>query len=160
MCRKGRANGNRIGGFVCALVLTLVMTFGLATGGALAEDTIKGTHSAVAYVPGEQLDVTNIVEYTGTLTAIGLVANIPAGWKFVGVTGDYVPAIQPPEGVTGPLEFGWVSPPSNVFTFTYTLAVPEGESGDKKIDSQVLYRRAAGQLTVAVVPDPLVLSGK
>jgi len=122
---------------------------------------LTATHNAPPYVAGGDVTVTNTIEYTFTedLTALGITVDIPEGWTFVGVGGDDPPAIKPSSGATGPLEFSWITPPDSPISFTYTLHVPEGETGTKEISSEAEYRVGTGTSQYATfTPDPLEIS--
>jgi len=142
--------------------LITVTFFLISSTAAWAE--LTATHSAEpsSYVAGSDVTVTNTIEYTFTeaLTTLGITVNIPEGWTFVSVGGDDPPATKSSSGATGPLEFYWTTPPNSPINFTYTLHVPDGETGTKHISSQAEYRVGTGGAQHATfTPDPLSLNG-
>lgn len=98
------------------------------------------------FTPGENIDVQIIFDAPDSsgIKAIGLTETIPQGWVFVGtrsVEGALLPAVQPPVGRAGTLEFAWIDIPDFPYTFVYTLHVPDGEGGEAAIiNGQVEYR--------------------
>jgi hypothetical protein len=123
----------------------------------LASDTLIATQEVQHYVAGSQVTITNTIEYTGTLTALGFRSTLPDGWSFITTSSVYEPDLKPRAGSSGILAFAWVMPPESPFTFTYTVSVPSDENGGKQISSVVLYRRLGGELSETVNPSPLVL---
>jgi len=121
------------------------------------ENVLTASHGAAGYRAGSELDIAVSVEYTGSVSALGIRSRLPEGWSFVSVIADVRPAIKPKAGSAGTLEFGWITPPASPFTCTYTVMVPDGESGQKAIESEVVYRRTGGQEIEPVSPDPLLL---
>lgn len=119
------------------------------------------TVAAAGYMPGATLEIA--VTISGncgeSLTALGLIEEIPAGWTLVsaqgGASGEA--GISPTPGASSPLEFAWFSPiPTFPHTFSYTLKVPENFAGETVISGKVLGRIAGPELRSPVV-ETLVL---
>jgi hypothetical protein len=114
---------------------------------AFADDAaVKATQSVVSQ-SGTKV-VSNTIAYTGSVSALGLKASLPAGSALVSVEGDNAPAVQRTvkgdKGVT--LEFAWTAVPASPVTFTYTVSAP----GDGNISAEVLYRGAGDEVVVPV----------
>ncbi|MBI2433109.1 MAG: DUF5011 domain-containing protein [Candidatus Hydrogenedentes bacterium] len=96
------------------------------------------------YVPGEPITFHILMTREGEseLTAMGLYETVPEGWTFAGAEGitGPPPAVLPPLGQSGVLEFVWISPPQLPYQFAYTLQVPETDRGPRMISGQVEYR--------------------
>ncbi|NLV42279.1 MAG: DUF5011 domain-containing protein [Candidatus Hydrogenedentes bacterium] len=110
---------------------------------------------APRYAPGAlfQVAVTVNAAGEGTVNAMGLRETVPPGWTLAAVEaaiGD-PPDISSPVGASGTLEFAWITPPALPHTFAYTLAVPEGESGPKRIHGALEYRTTGGALFASPV---------
>lgn len=107
------------------------------------------THSGY-YTSNEPFEVTLQIEYSGELTALGVQEIIPDGWSYVSVGGDDAPTVPPAPGATDTLDFAWITAPASPVAFTYTVQVPEGESGEKPFTGEILYRRHAGEITETI----------
>ena len=119
---------------------------------------LTAIHSAPStYKPGTDITVSNSIQYTEALTALGVSVNIPEGWTFVGVGGRNVPLTKLKMGDKGPLEFYWVNIPANPVNFTYTIHVPDNQAGVKYIYGTVLYYKMGGKLIELIQPNPLVI---
>lgn len=114
------------------------------------------TVAAAGYMPGATLEIA--VTISGncgeSLTALGLIEEIPAGWTLVsaqgGASGEA--GISPTPGASSPLEFAWFSPiPTFPHTFSYTLKVPENFAGETVISGKVLGRLTGPELRSPVV---------
>ena len=117
---------------------------------------LTATHSAPSsYEPGADITVSNTIEYTEPLTAIGITANIPEGWTFVEVGGIDAPLSKLKKGDKGPLEFYWIDIPSSPINFTYTIHVPDNQSDVKYIYGTVIYHKMGGKLIEPIKPNPL-----
>lgn len=122
-------------------------------------DSLYAVHSAGNYKPGSDLAIANQITYDGNLTALGLVAELPDGWTFVSVEGTNTPDHYVFSGVTGTLEFVWVTPPASPIEFSYIVQVPEGETGDKSITARILHRFGmGGEVIESAQPDPITLT--
>lgn len=98
---------------------------------------------ADTFTGGEEVLVTVTINANTTMSllALGLYETPPAGWTFEGLYVDAGPApdILPPQGATGVLEFGWVSPQVPV-QLRYALRAPPQDSGTRILSGQVEYR--------------------
>ena len=117
---------------------------------------LTATHSSGTYIPDSNLTVNNRLAYTGFLSALGIRVELPEGWSYVSHQGDGDPNML--EVASGYLEFFWIEVPDTPITFTYTLSVPPGETGQQRISSTVLYRRTGGEYEKSISPDPLYIS--
>ena len=134
--------------------LIIVIFSFISSTGAWAQ--LSATHSAPStYEPGTDITVNNTIEYTQTLTALGLTVKIPENWTFVGVGGPDAPLTKLKEGDMGSLEFYWVKIPTSPINFTYTIHVPDNQSGVKYIYGTVIYYKMGGKLTEIIKPNPL-----
>lgn len=117
----------------------------VASGGLALATTV----SSPAYTPGDVVEVSVQMGYDGAdaVTAVGLQAVVPDGWKFEGLSGGATPTISPDAGKTGVLEFAWIQPPQWPATFTYKLRVPETENVARELSTTAMYRTSGGQLT-------------
>jgi len=94
------------------------------------------------------LQVTVHIRYGGQqpVTALGLVENIPPGWRYRQAAGTALPQILPQAGREGRLEFVWITPPPFPANFTYTLEKTAGkEDSAAAIRGQTVYRRLGGE---------------
>ncbi len=103
---------------------------------------LQRNHAGV-FVGGEELIVQVSISATAdeSLFALGLYETVPSGWTFEGLYVDAGPSpdILPPQGATGVLEFGWVSPAVPV-VLRYALRIPARDAGSRFITGQVEYR--------------------
>jgi len=121
-----------------------------------ASYALTASHSADSYIAGANLTVTNEIRFTGSLSALGGRIDLPAGWTYVEKSGDAAPDISVQD--SGDLEFYWASIPPSPIVFTYTLAVPNGTSGQRALSGTVLYRRWTGEDEIFMTPNPLNIS--
>jgi len=117
---------------------------------ASANDTLTAKAYPVIGSDGI-VEVTNIIEYTGDISAIGIKIDLPYGVEFQEATSDIPPAVGPRKGDTGLLEFAWIMPPASPFTFTYSAQV-YAEDAEDTIHSLVTYRRTGKPLYTDVDP--------
>ncbi|MBM3837674.1 MAG: hypothetical protein FJ398_06875 [Verrucomicrobia bacterium] len=61
-------------------------------------------------------------------------------WTYV--SGQNEPPIKPDTGQSGSLEWAWSTVPASPVSFTYTVRVPTGETGEKTITAKAIYREA------------------
>ena len=98
---------------------------------------------AVEFVGGEEIIVQVAISASADLSlfALGLYETVPSGWTFEGLYVDAgpTPDILPPQGATGVLEFGWVSPAVPV-VLRYALRIPARDAGSRFITGQAEYR--------------------
>ncbi len=134
--------------FICLFVLIFSPTFSLA-------QTLTATHSAGSYTPGSNLTVTNQIVYTGQLSVVGMVVDLPNGWTYNSKEGENMPPIGKQNDAGA--EFLWTITPASPIDFTYTVNVPEGITGQQEISARVIYRRL-GDLEQVAPPNPLTIS--
>jgi hypothetical protein len=134
---------------------------GTATSNAATLTVIDAlvTHAVVGagYIAGGTVTLTQTLTYTGSCSGLGWQMLLPAGWSYAssgGSEGD----VKPPLGATSLLEWAWTNVPVSPVTFTATLNVPVGETGDRSVTSLSVFRVSAGAANLLVTPDPLVVS--
>ena len=95
-----------------------------------------------SYIPGSFLDIDITIDFPGsdTLLSFGLEENLPAGWTFASVqSSSAAPAVTPPNGDTGLIEFAWTDPDVTFpVTLRYRVNVPPSETGSKVISGRAL----------------------
>ncbi|OQX25834.1 MAG: hypothetical protein BWK80_13595 [Desulfobacteraceae bacterium IS3] len=121
---------------------------------ALNPGDVAMTHSAEGYTAGANLTVTNQIQYSGSLMALGLTVSLPEGWTYDSAGGDDKPAIAKQNGSA--LELAWLTPPANPIDFTYTVKVPSATVGQKQISATVIYRYWDDQEETS--PNPITIS--
>ena len=90
------------------------------------------------------------------ITSIGFIETLPTGWSFTAlVAGANNPTIPPAPGATGDLGFAWITPPVTPFSFSFTVAVPGGETGPKTLTGECNYRTNGGNID-AFAADTLI----
>lgn len=117
------------------------------------------THAIVGsnYFAGQNLTITNTLSYTGRATALSWSVLLPAGWTFVSANGNALNAIGPVAGQGSELDWTWPSIPPSPLTFSYTVAVPTGQTGAQQIVALVGVNNGVAQQFLAT-PDPLTVS--
>ena len=140
------------------VTLSLFLVFVWAVHDVWSADILVAEHSSGNYFPGKSLTVTNRIEYTGSVTALGIQTTLPEGWHFVALGGSHEPDIRPGRNTTETLDFAWITPPASPLWFTYTLFVPAQESGAKKVSAVVFFRRLGGELREHFTPDSLIVA--
>jgi hypothetical protein len=117
-----------------------------------ANITLVRSIPADAYVPGQPVDVTLIVNKAGTeqLMAIGIKEEIPAGWTFDQVlTQDLSkPSIQ--RAVGSVLEFAWIDIPQFPLTLTYRVNTA-AEPQEVTLSGEALVRTNGPEISSGVV---------
>jgi hypothetical protein len=117
------------------------------------------THAVLGngYGSGATVTITNTLTYTGTPTGLGWQVALPVGWSFAsdsGTLGDVRPVI----GTVGALEWAWSEPPASPVTFTYTLNVPAGTSGQRQLPANAVVRNGGTLVLPVATPSPLTIS--
>ena len=109
------------------------------------------------YRPGGTLTVTNALGYAGAISGLGWEVLIPSGWTFVSAGGN-LGNVAPAVGTTGLVEWAWTTPPASPMNFSYTLAVPAGQTGEVQLVTRVIVRATGASATELLArPDPLVV---
>ena len=139
--------------FVASLIL-------LALGASLvvaAGTTTLTTPSAQLQSGGGsvQLDVT--IGYAEKPGALGWVISLPVGWTFDSLAGGGQPAVLPPAGATGDLEFAFIQVPETGAQFGLKLRYPAGTSS-VNFKGKAILRTDAGAEAVESSPLRLVRS--
>ena len=120
--------------------------------------SVTQTVVGAGYVAGGTVTISNTLTYAGTATALGWQVLPPSGWSFAS-DGGSAGNSKPPVGATDLLEWAWTTTPASPVTFTYTLNVPAGTTGDQTLQSLAIVRlqNVTGPLQLLVNPDPLVI---
>jgi hypothetical protein len=132
-------------------VTSQAATVTLIPAGTAATHAIAGS----GYTAGLTVTVTNTMTYTNTVSSLGWSVLLPTGWSFAsssGSAGDVGPTV----GDTDELDWAWTSPPASPVTFTYTLNVPAGTSGQQSIAALAVLRPNNGLIQILAQPDPLI----
>jgi hypothetical protein len=119
---------------------------------------VQATHalSGAGYVAGSTVTITNTLTFSPSLTSLAWEVLPPAGWTYAsgaGTEGNTRPAV----GTADLLTWSWSSVPSSPVSFSYTLNVPAGTTGEKTLSALVRPGVAAGALQVLAQPEPLRL---
>jgi hypothetical protein len=114
--------------------------------------------SGPGYSGGGTVTVTNTITHSGTATALGWQVLLPPGLSYAADAGA-VGNTKPVAGTTDLLEWAWTNVPPSPVTFTYTLNVPVGQTGELSLGALVIIRLqdALGSLPLLAKPDPLVV---
>jgi hypothetical protein len=99
---------------------------------------VNSVHSvaSLGYIPGERVTIKNQIVYAGAVTELDVATLLPAGWTYIG--GDLSGAqYRPSIGQADELGWKWTTVPPSPFTFTFTVAVPAGISGEQVLRSIV-----------------------
>ena len=120
-----------------------------------SEESVSATQKGEKFVPGELAGVEITVTYSGTLSALAVVMDLPDGWSFAELKGDNVPYGLPDMGDEESVEFYWIDPPSSPVVFTCRFQTPEEGDSEVAVSSQVVYRRLVAEEQVVATPDPL-----
>jgi hypothetical protein len=105
------------------------------------------------YTCGGNIQITNRVEYTGTLLSLLWRPKLPSGWTLLSATGD-----GNPESIAD--EILWSgSIPASPILMVYTVQVPAGDHAPKALRGEVEYQASGmvNPVTQYAGPDPLVL---
>ncbi len=131
--------------------------FALAGTGIVAEagHAVKGA----GYLAGQTVTVTNVLTYSGALTAFDWDLLLPAGWSFASDTATSASS-RPVASATSTLKWRWTTVPASPVTFTYVLNVPAGATTDASLAAVVTLTRPGitDPVQVLVRPDPLLVS--
>jgi PKD repeat protein len=129
--------------------------------GVLAYDMVLERAIAAGYVPGQTLDVTLTLTYTGAgqVSALGARETLPPGWTFVKCVSGDLPPIRPSAGTPAPFGFAWIQVPEFPASFTYRVRAPEDATGPQLIRGHGEYRTVGGPL-VSNDTESIVLPGE
>ena len=119
----------------------------------------QATHAVVGsgYIAGGTVTLTQTLTFSGSCSGLRWQILLPTGWSYAsggGSQGD----VKPSAGATSLLEWAWTSVPVSPITFTVTLNVPVGETGDRNVTALSVFRVSAGAADLLVTPDPLAVS--
>ncbi len=106
------------------------------------------------YTAGSVLRITNTFTFPARATALGWTVMLPAGFSLASdTTGAFS---KPATNTTGKLDWAWdASALTSPLTFTYTLNVPSGATGDKFISAIVSVRINNETWPFIVTPDQM-----
>ncbi len=138
-------------------VVVVTNAVGWVTSTPVALAVVDSQHTVVGANLGLDGTVTvaNTLTYAGNPTALAWQVILPDGWSYAagsGAEGD----IKPIAGTTGLAEWAWTVVPGSPVSFTYTLDVPPGATGDRALRALVIFRQASGPTNLLVLPDPLL----
>jgi hypothetical protein len=133
---------------------TPTFAFSIAGAGTVA----SAAHSRVGsgYQAQSTITVSNTFTFGDAAEALGWQVLLPSGWSFVSQSGD-AGDVGPVVGATQVLEWAWTNPTAGPVNFTYTLAVPAGQSGEKQLAALAILRSGGRWAQFLVRPDPLPL---
>jgi uncharacterized delta-60 repeat protein len=117
------------------------------------------THAVAGpgYFAGGTVTITNTLTYSNATSGLGWQVLIPAGWSYVSGAGNEG-NVKPAPGTTDLLEWAWTTVPGSPISFTYTLNVPVGTTGDHPLMALAIIRQGTGAGQILAKPDPLVVS--
>jgi hypothetical protein len=110
--------------------------------------------SGAGYQAGGTVTISNTITYTGSASSLGLQVLIPAGWSYASGSGSEG-SVKPVVGTTDVLEWAWTTVPASPATFSYTLNVPTGTTGEKQVTAKVLFTQSGSTVQFFATPDPL-----
>jgi streptogramin lyase len=132
-------------------VTSAVASFAIDQTGNSAAHALSGP----GYAGGGTVTITNTLTYAATASALSWSVLLPSGWSFAsssGTAGDVGPAA----GQTDELDWAWSTIPASPVTFSYTLNVPAGQTGEQQIVALVGVRNGTS-LQFLAQPDPLMV---
>jgi hypothetical protein len=126
---------------------------------ALTVVDVRATHAVVGpgYLAGGTVTLAQTLTYSGPCTGLDWQMNLPLGWSYASGSGAEG-GVRPAVGATSYLEWTWTTVPSSPVTFSVTLKVPAGESGDKILTAAAVFGLASGVLNLSVSPASLVVA--
>ena len=114
------------------------------------------TSGSPAYVPGSTISISNTLSYASTANGLHWQMVLPTNWTYASSAGT--------EGASaldtthpGLIDVAWTSVPAPPFTFTVTLNVPAGTTGDKTLAALVSFTQGGATADILARPDPLLL---
>lgn len=120
--------------------------------GTTATHTVQGG----GYVRGRRLVISAELQVIDPVAGVTWQVLLPSGWKFVSDT--TVGAARPAVGAMDLLEWTWSGSPPSPLRFSFTLAVPDTQSGLQEIVGLVRLAVGAQSLSLLVKPDPLFVA--
>lgn len=113
-------------------------------------DTVVLTREHLStYTPGGTFEITVEIDIQedANISAMALVETLPPNWVYIAADSPFglLPAIRPPQGEEGMLEFVWIQPPPFDYRFTYTVGIPLNTSGPVELSGRVEYRVGDGE---------------
>lgn len=106
------------------------------------------------YRAGGTVRVTNTFAFSGAPASLRWEVLLPAGWSFLAGSGSQGD-VRPVLGATSLAEWTWTPAPAGPIDFSYTLAVPVGQTGSVQVVARAIVRATAGADTeVLARPDP------
>jgi hypothetical protein len=96
------------------------------------------------------------VYFVGAATSLDWSVTLPVGWSFL-ADGGTSTDVKPGVGATGTLTWKWTNSPVSPVTFTYTVAVPAGESVTRSIAASAAVTVGGVPQTISVAPGALQL---
>lgn len=110
------------------------------------------------YIPGKELIIKIEFTYMGvsSVTALGLVTEVPQQCTFEGLVSGALPPIYPTVGTGGKLEFAWIFIPSFPFEFSFKVKIDEEYASPLTITSYGMYRTDGPNITTDSVSIELI----
>ena len=107
------------------------------------------------YAPGGELDMTITLTQDGAepVRAMGIEEALPAGWEFVGFTGDIKPDVH--RVADGKLEMAWFNIPKFPAAIKYRVRAPQDATGAKDFHGEALYRTVGDEMRTGDIVTPL-----
>lgn len=126
----------------------MALAGGLGSAGAQTATLITPTSQLAT--TGGTVTFTATIGYTTAPTALGFQVELPAGWAYVGGTGE--PSIKPDAGTTGTLEWAYTSGfGASSSSFDFTVNYPADLTGAQTIAASAVFRSPLANLAVASV---------
>jgi uncharacterized delta-60 repeat protein len=123
--------------------------------GYSATHAVAGTGG---YLAGGTVTITNTLTYVSPSQSLGWSVTLPAGWSYVSSSGD-AGETRPTVGATGNISWAWTTvPTATSVTFTYTLAVPAGETTARGLTAFAIARPGGNPVMFVANPNPLTVS--
>jgi hypothetical protein len=120
----------------------------------------SATHAVLGggYIAGSTVTIVNTLNYTGTAASLGWEVLLPDGWSFASANGAYGDT-APLAGTTGLIGFAWSNNiAASPLSFTYTLNVPAGQTGEQQLVALVIVRPGGAAVQFLAKPDPLIVA--
>lgn len=124
---------------------------------AFAQTASLDTNVTKLVAAGGDLVLTATVVYDQQPSALGWSIALPSDWALVSVAGPNTPAVVPPAGSGGVLEFAFTSVPANRAQFAITAHYPA--NADSVVLTSTVFVRADGRLAT-LTPTPIRIAGK
>ncbi|MBF0452958.1 MAG: hypothetical protein HQK75_19815 [Candidatus Magnetomorum sp.] len=150
---------NALIGMIC-LLLAGNTAYAIQTMDISADvETITATHQApLYYAPDQTLTIHTSIEWSCTLTALGMNVTLPTGWTYMGISGANPSDISPKQNENH-VFFAWINNlESQLVTFSYSVKTTDQADQNQSISARMIYRvEASEEQDQLVSPHPLVI---